>query len=177
VIDTARWDVPAMRSGAAVCLVFAVPFSIGARLAADHDNSSLAVLLSLGAVAGFLIGAGCAAWLQRRRTPLSHGIVTAGVTYLAAQAVFVAVRLARSQPVGRVGGARVQPHRRRRRRPRRRVDRPATAGQGVRPVVAAGRSGERLVGRVAPLKLVRRPPTGKARARRTPDPRRSVRPL
>lgn len=100
MIDTARWDVPAMRSGAAVCLVFAVPFSIGARLAADHDNSSLAVLLSLGAVAGFLIGAGCAAWLQRRRTPLSHGIVTAGVTYLAAQAVFVAVRLARSQSVG-----------------------------------------------------------------------------
>ena len=88
-----------MRSGAGVCLLFAVPFSIGASIAADADNSSLAVLLSLGAVAGFIVGAGCAAWLQRRDSPLSHGIATAVVTYLAAQAVFVVVKLVRGDGV------------------------------------------------------------------------------
>jgi hypothetical protein len=94
-----RWDRTAIRAGAGVCLVFAVPFSVGARVAADADNSELAVALSLGAVAGFLVGAGCAAWLQRVGTPLSHGIVTAGATYLAAQTVFIAVRLVRGDSV------------------------------------------------------------------------------
>jgi hypothetical protein len=93
-----RWDVPAIRAGAMVSLVFAVPFSIAARVAAD-DNSGLAVGLVLGALVGFVLGAGCAAWLQRRGTPLSHGMVTAGGTYLAAQAVFVIVRLLRSDSV------------------------------------------------------------------------------
>ena len=94
-----RWDIPAIRAGALVSLVFAVPFSIGARLAADGDNSGLALGLVLGALAGFVLGAGCAAWIQRRGTPLSHGMVTAGGTYLAAQAVFVVIRLIRSDDV------------------------------------------------------------------------------
>ena len=94
-----RWDGPAIRAGALVSLVFAVPFSIAARLAADEDNSGLAVGLVLGALAGFVLGAGCAAWIQRRGTPLSHGMVTAGGTYLAAQAVFVVIRLIRSDSV------------------------------------------------------------------------------
>lgn len=97
--DPSRWDVAAMRSGGGVCLLFAVPFSIGSSLAADADNSSLAVLLSLGAVAGFVVGGGSAAWLQQRRAPLSHGIVTAVATYVAAQAVFVAVKLLRGEGV------------------------------------------------------------------------------
>jgi uncharacterized membrane protein YfcA len=94
-----RWDVPAIRAGAMVSLVFAVPFSIAARVAADDDNSGLAVGLVLGALVGFVLGAGCAAWLQQRGTPLSHGMVTAGGTYLAAQAAFVLVRLLRSDSV------------------------------------------------------------------------------
>ena len=93
------WDWAAIRAGAGVCLVFAVPFSIGARVAADSDRSSLALALSLGAVAGFVVGAGCAAWLQRAGTPLSHGLVTATGTYVLAQAVFIVVRLARSASV------------------------------------------------------------------------------
>ena len=36
-----------------------------------------------------MLGAGCAAWVQRTGTPLSHGLVTAVGTYLVAQAVFV----------------------------------------------------------------------------------------
>jgi hypothetical protein len=94
-----RWDVAAIRAGALVSLIFAVPLSIAARVAADGDNTGVAVGLVLGALVGFVIGSGCAAWLQQRGTPLSHGMVTAGGTYLAAQAVFVAIRLIRSDSV------------------------------------------------------------------------------
>ena len=95
-----RWDWDAIRAGASVALVFAVPFSIAARWAADsRDDSGLAVWLSLGAVLGFVLGAGCAAWVQRTGTPLSHGLVTALGTYLVAQAVFAVVRVLRGQDV------------------------------------------------------------------------------
>jgi uncharacterized membrane protein YfcA len=95
-----RWDRDAIRAGASVALVFAVPFSIAARWAADsRDDSTLAVWLSLGAVVGFFLGAGCAAWVQRADTPLSHGLVTAVGTYLAAQAVLALVRALRGQDV------------------------------------------------------------------------------
>ncbi|MFZ8902148.1 MAG: hypothetical protein ACO2Y7_10730, partial [Ilumatobacteraceae bacterium] len=40
-----------------------------------------------------------AAWHQSRRTPLSHGIVTAGVTYLIPQAVLIVIKLARGGDV------------------------------------------------------------------------------
>jgi uncharacterized membrane protein YfcA len=97
---TGRWDWDAIRAGGAVALVFAVPFSVAARWAADsRDDSVLATWLTVGAVIGFVLGAGCAAWVQRVGTPLSHGLVTAVGTYLLAQAVFVAVRLARGQDV------------------------------------------------------------------------------
>lgn len=90
----ARLDWAAIRAGGMVCLVFAVPFSIAARWAADsRDDSALAVLLSLGALVGFVIGAGVAAWVQRVGLPLAHGVVTSAGTYLAAQAVFVAIRM------------------------------------------------------------------------------------
>jgi hypothetical protein len=83
-----------------VALVFAVPFSLAARWASDsRDDSALAVWLSLGALIGFVLGAGCAAWTQRTGTPLSHGMVTAAGTYLVAQAVFVVVRLLRGLDV------------------------------------------------------------------------------
>lgn len=95
-----RWDWDAIRAGASVALVFAVPFSIAARWAADsRDDSTLAVWLSLGAVLGFVLGAGCAAWVQRTGTPLSHGLVTALGTYVAAQALFALIRLIRGQDV------------------------------------------------------------------------------
>jgi hypothetical protein len=96
---TARWDWAAIRSGAAVLLVFAVPLAIAARIAADRDHDALAVGFSIGATLGCLVGAGCAAWIQRVGFPLSHGLVTAGGTYVAAQAVFIAVRLLRGEDV------------------------------------------------------------------------------
>jgi uncharacterized membrane protein YfcA len=98
-LNPQRWDVPALKAGGMVALVFAVPFSVGSRWAADRDDSNLAVLLAIGAVLGFVLGAGCAAWVQRVGLPLSHGIVTAAGTYLVAQAVFVVIRLARGSEV------------------------------------------------------------------------------
>jgi hypothetical protein len=99
-LSSQRWDVDALRAGAMVALVFAVPFSIAARWAADsRDDTVLALWLSLGAVAGFVLGAGCAAWVQRLDLPLSHGTATAIVTYTAAQAVFIVVRLVRDSDV------------------------------------------------------------------------------
>jgi uncharacterized membrane protein YfcA len=90
----ARIDWAAIRSGAAVCLVFAIPFSLAARWAADsRDDSALAVLLTLCAIAGFVIGSGVAAWVQQTGFPLVHGLVTASSTYVIAQAVFITLRL------------------------------------------------------------------------------------
>ncbi len=99
-VNLERWDLDALKAGGMVALVFAVPFSIAARWAADsRDDSTLAAWLSFGAVIGFVLGAGCAAWVQRRDLPLSHGLATAIATYVAAQTVFIAVRLLRSNDV------------------------------------------------------------------------------
>lgn len=95
-----RWDVDAIRAGALVALVFAVPFSIAGRIVADGEGDTAALIwLNIGAVVGFVLGAGCAAWVQRTGAPLSHGLVTAVGTYLAAQAVFVVIRLVRGDEV------------------------------------------------------------------------------
>ena len=93
-MNAERWDVAALRAGGMVALVFAVPFSIAARWAAEsRDDAGLATLLTLGAVFGFVLGAGCAAWVQQVGLPLTHGITAAVATYVVAQAVFVVVRL------------------------------------------------------------------------------------
>ncbi|HET9546336.1 MAG TPA: hypothetical protein VFO97_00805 [Desertimonas sp.] len=94
-----RWDWPAMRSGAAISMILALPLAVGARIAADGDHESVAIGFSIGATIGFLVGAGWAAWTQRVGFPLSHGLVTAGGTYLAAQAVFIVIRLLRGEDV------------------------------------------------------------------------------
>lgn len=91
-----RWDIPAIRAGASVALVFAVPLSIAARLV---SGSGLAVILSLAAALGFFLGAAVAAWHQQKRTPLSHALVTATATYIAAQAVFIVIKLVRGGDV------------------------------------------------------------------------------
>lgn len=99
-LETSRWDRAAIRAGASVCLVFAVPFSIASRVFAD---SGLAVLLSLGALAGFLLGSAIAAWHQQRRTPLSHAMITAAGSYVIPQAIFVMIKLARGGEVRWLG--------------------------------------------------------------------------
>ena len=94
------WDFAAIRAGASVCLVFAVPFSIASRIFAD---SAAAVLLSLGALAGFLLGSAVAAWHQQQRAPLSHAMVTAAGSYIIPQTVFIIVKLARGGEVRWLG--------------------------------------------------------------------------
>jgi len=57
------------------------------------------VPLILVAIVGFVLGAGVAAWRQRCRTPLSHGIVTAGGTFVIVQGIFVVINLIRGNDV------------------------------------------------------------------------------
>lgn len=102
--ETGRWDRRAIRAGGSVALVFAVPFSVAARLVAGDDTpeggrATIAALLSFGAAVGFLLGAGVSAWHQNRRTPLSHGIVTAAVAYVVPQTVLVLIKLTRGGDV------------------------------------------------------------------------------
>lgn len=87
-----RWDVDALRVGAIICLVIAVPITIVAAIV-DSDSAGLQAFFFFAAFGGFVIGSGCAAWVQRTGTPLSHALVTAVGTYAAAQAVFVIVEL------------------------------------------------------------------------------------
>jgi len=88
-----RWDWSALRAGASVALVFAIPLTVVAAIV-DSDSYALNALFFFGAILGFVLGGGCAAWAQRAGTPLSHGVVSAGATYLIVQAVFIAFRLA-----------------------------------------------------------------------------------
>lgn len=87
-----RWDWQALRAGAMVALVFAVPLTVLAAVV-DSDSGALNALFFFGATLGFILGGGCAAWVQRAGTPLSHGVVSAAATYVAVQAVFIAIRL------------------------------------------------------------------------------------
>jgi len=88
--------MPAIRAGASVALVFAVPFSIAARIA---SGSSVAIVLVFLATVGFLLGSAVAAWHQQRGTPLSHAVVTASAAYAIPQSIFVVVKLVRGGDV------------------------------------------------------------------------------
>ena len=93
-------DWNALRAGGSVALVFAIPFSIAARIVAEgNDSSGTAALLSLAALLGFVLGAGVAAWAQQLRLPLKHGIICAVGTYVVAQTVFIIIRAIRGNEV------------------------------------------------------------------------------
>ncbi|MEL0074881.1 MAG: hypothetical protein VW708_02040 [Ilumatobacter sp.] len=94
-----RWDTAALRAGASVSLVFAVPTAVIARLVADSAGPGIIPLLYLVFIGGFIVGGGCAAWVQRVGMPLMHGLVAAGATYAAAQAVLIVVELLTGDPV------------------------------------------------------------------------------
>ena len=93
-----RWDEDAIRAGASVCIGLAVPFRILAAFVGD-DGSTLDAILFVVFLVFFVIGSGCAAWVQRRGTPLSHALVTAAGSYLAMEAVFLVIRLIRGTPI------------------------------------------------------------------------------
>lgn len=97
-----RWDRAAIKAGAGVCAVFAVPLQVLAQLLGR--DSTLAELLALLSLVGFVLGGGVAAWVQRCRLPLSHGIVTAAGTFAVVQIVFLLGRAVTGNDV-RLGAA------------------------------------------------------------------------
>lgn len=97
---SSRWDLVALREGAGVALVFAIPFSVASRLVHDSNpRSSFVVPLVLAAIVGFALGAGVAAWRQRSNTPLSHGIAAAAGTFILVQALLVVINLIRGADI------------------------------------------------------------------------------
>ncbi len=97
-----RWDVAAVRAGIGVCLILAVPLTLVAAFV-DSDSSGLNALFFFGAMFGFVLGGGCAAWVQDRGTPMSHGVATTVIAYLSAQSVFILIRLVRGETVNWFG--------------------------------------------------------------------------
>ena len=97
-----RWDLDAVRAGIGVCLILAVPLTLIAAFV-DSDSSGLNAFFFFGAMFGFVLGGGCAAWVQRRGTPMSHSVVTTIVAYVGAQTVFVVIRLVRGEDVNWFG--------------------------------------------------------------------------
>lgn len=90
---TSRWDPVALRTGALMTAVIAVPASFVALWARSNASWTLTAIASLIALAGFVFGAALAAWLQPYSLPLAHGLLTALGTYIAAQVVLAVVRL------------------------------------------------------------------------------------
>ncbi len=93
-----RWDAAAIRAGIGVCLILAIPLTLIAAFV-DSDSSGLNAFFFFGAMFGFVLGGGCAAWVQRRGTPLSHGVTAALLAYVGAQSVFIVIRLVRGESV------------------------------------------------------------------------------
>ena len=98
-----RWDTTAIRAGGSLALLFAIPAFFAASWASNREMVALAAVFSFAALAAFMLGAGCAAWVQRLRLPLAHGLVTAIGTYLAVQVVVSAYRLARGDSIDLFG--------------------------------------------------------------------------
>jgi hypothetical protein len=89
-------DRDALRDGASVTLMFAVPPTLVARFVLDNndDTSGWAPLLSLIAVLGFVLGSGVASWRQRTQRPMAHAVLAGAGVFVVAQALFLAVRIA-----------------------------------------------------------------------------------
>jgi hypothetical protein len=91
-----RWDFEAIKAGASVAVLLAVPPSLIARFMIDDTNSEngWAPLLSLIAIFGFVIGSGQTAWRQSKGTPILHGMLTSTGVFVAAQSVFAIIKIA-----------------------------------------------------------------------------------
>jgi hypothetical protein len=96
---TPNWDLSAIRAGGLLALVIAVPLWIAATWAQGSGRTGVTVILTLGALGGFVVGAAAAAWAQRRGLPLAHGLVTAVGTYGLVQVVVSVYRLLTGEPI------------------------------------------------------------------------------
>jgi hypothetical protein len=86
-----RWDVAALRAGAAICLTMAAPFRVLGALFSDSLGSFSGAVFFLY-LSIFVVGAGCAAWTQSTGTPLSHAVVAAVGTSIAVEIMMNAIR-------------------------------------------------------------------------------------
>ena len=85
-----RLDRQALREGASVTLLFAVPPTLVARFVLDNadEASGWAPLLSIIAVFGFVLGSGVAAWREQVRRPLTHAVLAGAGVFVVAQSLF-----------------------------------------------------------------------------------------
>lgn len=100
--SSSRWDRQAILSGIGVCLILAVPMTLIAAVV-DSDDAGTNAFFFFTAVLGFILGTGCAAWVQDRGTPLSHAVLTGLAAYFGAQFVFVTIALLRGADVNWFG--------------------------------------------------------------------------
>lgn len=93
-VTSERFDLVAIRRGAGVAAMFAVPIQVIARIAVDEDRrSGWTSVITLAILAALVLGSGVAAWHQQRNTPLSHGVLTAAAVYIVLQVVFSIVKV------------------------------------------------------------------------------------
>jgi putative membrane protein (TIGR04086 family) len=97
---TERLDPRALRQGAVVAAVIAVPAGVIGRVLSDRSNPPdwLWVLVVV-VLAGLVAGAAVAASRQDRGFPLTHGVVTAVGVFVVVQAVGILLRLLRSDSI------------------------------------------------------------------------------
>lgn len=90
-------DRSAVITGAVTTALFAVPLALGAGWAASRGASGVALWCNLGVLAAFVVGSGCAAWVQTTGYPLAHALITSIATFLALTGIGVIVAIARGQ--------------------------------------------------------------------------------
>ncbi len=87
-------DAEALKSGASVAALTAVPCGIIGRIVLDDSSrSSWVSLFAFLVLVGLVLGAGVAAWRQSLDAPLTHGIVTAMGVFVVVQLVGIARHL------------------------------------------------------------------------------------
>ena len=93
-------DTRAVLDGGSVAAMIAVPVQIIARIAVDDNKQSgSTVLVTMVILGALVLGAGVAAWRQQRRTPLTHGIITAVGVYVSIQVVFTTLKALQGDPI------------------------------------------------------------------------------
>jgi putative membrane protein (TIGR04086 family) len=84
----------AVVQGVLTALMVVVPaLALNAYLTRDGRESSLSFVLMLASFAGWILGAGVAAWVQQRRTPYTHGLVAALVAWAVPQLILIVLDL------------------------------------------------------------------------------------
>ena len=95
-----RLDPKALREGALVAAVVAVPAGVVGRVLSDRpDQPDWLWVLVVVVLAGLVAGAAVAASRQDRGFPLTHGVVTAVGVFVAVQTVGILIRLLRGDPI------------------------------------------------------------------------------